>query len=56
MTDQKLPTKPAQVTPEQARADARKKADATKFIVARIKASKLKRQAKRPKPRVNTTD
>lgn len=42
----------APMTAAQARADAKKQADATKFIVARIKAAKARRLAGRPKPRV----
>jgi hypothetical protein len=37
---------------EKARAEARKKMDANKFILARIRAAKAKRLAKRPKPRI----
>lgn len=40
------------VTAEQARAQARKQTDASKLIIARIKAAKAKRLASRPKPRV----
>ena len=44
--------KPVIITAERARAEARKQADKAKMIVARINASKAKRQAKRPKPRI----
>lgn len=40
------------MTAEKARAEARKQADNAKFIIARIKAAKAKRQASRPKPRI----
>jgi hypothetical protein len=53
MNEIKTTEKPVAVTAEQARAQARKQADASKFIVARIKAAKAKRQANRPKPRVD---
>lgn len=52
MTELKQPAKTAQMAPEQARAQARKQADAAKHIVGRIKAAKAKRAASRPKPRV----
>lgn len=37
---------------EKAKAEARKQAENAKFIIARIKAAKAKRQASRPKPHV----
>ncbi|MEW5727996.1 MAG: hypothetical protein AB1918_09240 [Pseudomonadota bacterium] len=40
------------MTPDKAKAEARKQAEHAKFIIARIKAAKAKRQASRPKPRV----
>jgi hypothetical protein len=43
---------PAPMTPERARVEAQAKAQATKHIINRIKASKAKRAASRPKPRV----
>ena len=52
MSETKATEKPVPAAAEQARAQARKQADASKFIVARIKAAKAKRQANRPKPRV----
>lgn len=54
MNDIKTTEKPATITAEQARAQARKQAEASKFIVARIKAAKAKRLANRPKPRVDS--
>lgn len=44
------------MTPERARAEARKQADNAKFIVQRIKAAKAKRVASHPKPRVQAKD
>jgi hypothetical protein len=37
-----------------ARAEARKKMNNNKFILARIRAAKIKRLSKRPKPRTKT--
>ncbi len=56
MNEVKTPTKSATVLPEQARAEARKQVETSKYITARIKAAKAKRQANRPKPRVATPE
>lgn len=42
------------VTPERARAEAQAKSKEVKHILNRIKASKAKRAANRPRPRVTT--
>ena len=52
MTEQKTSAKPATVDPAQARDSARKQAEVSKFIQARIRAAKAKRMASRPRPRV----